>query len=632
MSTRTRPATTGLLLRTPPAPSRGPSGRRTAAVVVAAVACVLLLAGAALAVAEHDRIPAGTSIGGVDVGGKTERQAAVAVRRTAERKVAQPISLVFAGGPASITGIQLGAKPRIETAVARAADAGVLARLKARIGLGGGRRVALRFALEPSRIERLVDELDARVAEPATNATVSFAGSEAKVTEAVSGAQVDRGALVSRLQLLPPSAVVPVRSVPPLVSTAAARRAKQLVDRLLSEPRTVALGSESVTLGPKLLRSALRFEPGDGGLRVRLDKDVLSGRLTRALKGLEQPARDARFVIASGGGVGIIPSASGRRLDIERIANSIVGNLRATTHRARLVTLAPAFTTEDARKLQITDLVSEFTTYYPCCAPRVTNIKRAAELLDGTVVRPGEQFSLNDALGQRTEEKGFVSAPQIRAGRLEDSVGGGISQVATTLYNAAFFAGLRLDAHQAHQFYISRYPMGREATVSWGGPELIFTNDWRAGLLIKVYADDGSITVRFYSSKLGRRVETATGEPYAFRAPTTIVTRNNALAPGERVVEQEAGASGFTVQYTREVYRGDKRIKDERYTVRYDPQDAYIEEGPPKKPPKKPAKPKKEAGKGDAPTASGPDGPATDAGGGATPDPGAAGGTTAAAQ
>jgi vancomycin resistance protein YoaR len=213
----------------------------------------------------------------------------------------------------------------------------------------------------------------------------------------------------------------------------------------------------------------------------------------------------------------------------------------------------------------------------------VTNIKRAAELLDGTIVRPRTAFSLNEALGKRTVENGFVSAPQIFAGRLEDAVGGGISQIATTLYNAAFFAGVKLVAHQAHQFYISRYPMGREATVSWGGPELIFRNDWPAALLIKLTATDSSITVSMFSRKLGRRVTTTTGQPYAPVAPRTITVSNPALPPGTTSTVQDSGESGFTVQYTREVFRGGELIKDEHYTVRYDAQNAIVEVGPPRR-------------------------------------------------
>ena len=194
------------------------------------------------------------------------------------------------------------------------------------------------------------------------------------------------------------------------------------------------------------------------------------------------------------------------------------------------------------------ELVSTFTTEYTPGEPRVVNIRRAARLLDGTVLAPGETFSMNDALGERTVERGFVPAPMILGGRLVDSVGGGISQAATTLFNAAFFAALELVEHTPHSFYIDRYPRGREATISWGGPELVFRNDWPAPLRMRLGTTPTSLTVRFYSARLGRRVETKTSAPF------------------DRV-----GATGFTVEYTRRVYRYDELLRDERYRWRYEP-------------------------------------------------------------
>ena len=184
--------------------------------------------------------------------------------------------------------------------------------------------------------------------------------------------------------------------------------------------------------------------------------------------------------------------------------------------------------------------------------------------------------------------------------------------MATTLYNAAFFAGLEIIDHTPHQFYISRYPAGREATVSWGGPELIFRNDWPASVLVKMSADTPGITVSFYSSKLGRRVETESGPRTGATAPREITTVNKDLEPGERVVEQYAGASGFSIAYTREVYRGEKLVKDESYRWRYSPQNAFVEVGPKKK---KKKDGEKDGEDGESP---GEDGGATD-GDGATP-------------
>jgi vancomycin resistance protein YoaR len=193
----------------------------------------------------------------------------------------------------------------------------------------------------------------------------------------------------------------------------------------------------------------------------------------------------------------------------------------------------------------VRELVGAFTTPYACCQPRVTNIQRAARILDRTIVPAGGTFSLNTALGERTRARGFVPAPQIIEGRLEDAVGGGVSQMATTVYNAAFFSGVEIVTHQPHEFWITRYPAGREATVSWGGPELIFRNDWDAAILMTVTATDTSLTVRMYSSPLGRRVATAT--------------------TGDEPVEGAA----FTVTTTRKVWRGTELRRDESFRWSY---------------------------------------------------------------
>jgi vancomycin resistance protein YoaR len=191
-------------------------------------------------------------------------------------------------------------------------------------------------------------------------------------------------------------------------------------------------------------------------------------------------------------------------------------------------------------------------------------------------------FSLNRALGRRTTSRRFVPAPMISGGLLVDSVGGGISQLATTLYNAAFFAGLELIEHSPHSFYISRYPMGREATISWGGPELTFRNDWNGTVGIDVLATDSWVRVRLFSQRLGRRIETETGQPYAVVAPRTIVVFNRSLAPGERRLRQVVGSHRFDVEYTRRVYAGPVLRRRERFRVRYQPQNGVVEVGPPR--------------------------------------------------
>ena len=116
--------------------------------------------------------------------------------------------------------------------------------------------------------------------------------------------------------------------------------------------------------------------------------------------------------------------------------------------------------------LEITEQVSTFTTYYPYAEYRNINIGRAAEIIDGTVLEPGETFSLNGTVGERTRANGFTEGFIISDGIFKEDFGGGVSQVATTTFNAAYFAGLKDVEHKPHSFYFDRYPVGREATVA----------------------------------------------------------------------------------------------------------------------------------------------------------------------
>lgn len=586
----------GPFLSTAARPRRG--ARKSFLGLLAVVTALAAGAGAlgVVALLERDVIPRGTTIGGVDVGGMDEDEARARLEQAVAQRTARRIALATSKGSMTTSGAELGASPLLDEALADALDAGATDRVLARVGLRDGPQLELAYHLAPVRAAELANRIDRRFGDPPRDARVEVSDDAIRVVEARSGTAVDRRALRRSLRTLPDRVSLSIGERGPVVTTGEAERAAASIERLLATARRVRAGDVEATLTPGRLRSLVRTERADGRLAVSLDPKGLAASLRIRLGEKEIPARDADFAV-DGSRARVVPARPGRVLDLDRIARSLTSNLASTVHRAQFVKAEPAFTTEQAEGLGIEELVSEFTTYYQCCQPRVTNIKRAAELLDGTIVRPRTAFSLNEALGKRTVERGFVPAPQIFAGRLEDAVGGGISQVATTLYNAAFFAGLKLVAHQAHQFYISRYPMGREATVSWGGPELIFRNDWPAAILMKLTATDSGITVRFYSKKLGRRVETATGEPYAYTPPRTITIRNAALPAGTTSTVQSAGASGFTVQYTRKVFVGQKLLKDERYTVRYDAQNAIVEVGTRRVKPKK-APPGARPGKG----------------------------------
>ncbi len=198
---------------------------------------------------------------------------------------------------------------------------------------------------------------------------------------------------------------------------------------------------------------------------------------------------------------------SGRSVEADASAKAIDAAVRRGAHRIKLRVkdVKPAVSAAAARKID--RLIGTFTTQYVAGQPRVTNIRRMARTVDGTIVAPGAQFSLNGRVGQRTKDGGYVEAPFIADGKLEPSVGGGVSQFSTTLYNAAFFGGLKIDTHTPHSIFISRYPPGRESTLNYDSIDLKWTNDTDAPVLIRQFTDESSVTVSLYGDNGGRRVQ-----------------------------------------------------------------------------------------------------------------------------
>jgi vancomycin resistance protein YoaR len=336
---------------------------------------------------------------------------------------------------------------------------------------------------------------------------------------------------------------VPVARVAPAIDDPAARVARNRAERLVQGPVRVTHPRLSLTLPRRTLVEAVRFSPAGRAIDVGFDADAIAPALRETFGPLTAEAVSASFRV-QGERVSVVPGSRGRAIDVAGTVRALERGTGTRSVRVRVDRVDPALTTEQARAMRIVELVSQFTTPYTCCPPRVTNIKRGAQIMDGTIIASGGTFSLNEVLGERTTARGFVAAPQINAGRLEDAVGGGVSQIATTMFNAAFFAGLRLVSHTPHEFWITRYPAGREATVSWGGPELIIENDSPAAVLVKAIAAEDGITIRLYSSQLGRRV-------------TTTSSAN------------EVAGAAFTSTYTRKVFRGDQLLRDENYTWSY---------------------------------------------------------------
>lgn len=527
--------------------------------------------------------PDGVRVDGVEVGGMDRTQILHAITDHAQTELDRTITITrddTANHRMRLTGRQLGARantgPPIEAALA---NRGAVGRVLQRLGMGGAREIPLTYALNAEAVDGLVAQLNAGFEAPPEPARLKVSKAGITLTPGSAGAGIDEAELRRSLSILPEQINLRVGTYGPPVTTEAAEVAKARAEAIISAPIAVAFQGNSVSIPPRVLRGALRFSPRPPDLAVQIDPAVIYRNISPAFARREKAARDAAFQVR-GDTVRLIPAATGRSLDMDAMAAAIASLPEDRQVRARFEVTQPTVATDELSGLGIKEPVGEFTTYYPCCQPRVTNIKRAAELLDGTIIPAGHRLSLNDALGPRTAERGFVEAPGIAAGMLEDTIGGGVSQVATTFFNAAFFAGLEIETHAPHSFYIDRYPVGREATISMGGPELIVRNNWDAAVLVSAVATDGEIAIRMFSTSFDRRVETTTGERTDPVEPEEKEIYDSSLEPGTRTVEQYSGSAGFTISYTRTVWKGSEQIEDRTFHWTYQPQHAFIKVGP----------------------------------------------------
>ena len=280
------------------------------------------------------------------------------------------------------------------------------------------------------------------------------------------------------------------------------------------------------------------------------------------------------------------PSQPGIAVDVPRTAASVLAaaerRVRRVAHIEEAV-VQPARTTAQARAMGITGIVGSYETFFGGISNRIHNVELVAHLVDGKLIAPGATFSFNATTGARTADKGFVAAPVIINGELQTALGGGVCQVSTTVFNAAYVAGLPITARTNHALYISHYPLGRDATVNYPDTDLEFVNDTPHWLLLRTFVTSSSLAVNLYGAPQNRRVETVTS-PLRFVSPAPIKrTIDKSLRPGERVVD-DWGVPAQSTWVRRKVYSpSGKLLYDSTWYSNYVAEPKLVRIGPARK-------------------------------------------------
>ncbi len=560
-----------------------------AAAVPAALLIVTLLVFAADRFAHRGEVLRNVSVNGLGLDGMDADRARVALATMEAELSAEPALFTVDGTefvllPAEV-GFDIGEGALVEQALAAGRTGSLpgqfgwwLARLR-------GSDVKLTLPITVGR--DAVEEVVAAWEEQAVDARVEEGGVEISGTQAVpvyprKGRTIDRAAAIrivgeTMASLDRPRVDIPVVDVDPTLTPADVDAAVEEANLVLAGPVTLARDHPEVevTFTPEQLAAAFRSEvEANSAVRIDLffDADAVDALLAPLRPDLELPPADASFRVNADDSVTLIPGHPGTIIDSAAVAEELFTAAKSFNRSGDfpfVEGVEPDFTTEEAEAMMPITKVSEFTTNHSCCEPRVENIQRFADIVDGTIVWPGQVLSLNELVGRRTTEKGFVPAPMIERGELVDDVGGGVSQFATTFYNAVFFGGYEDVEHSPHSIYISRYPEGREATISWPAPDLKFRNNTDAVVIIKTAYTDTSITVKFFGNNGGIEVEAAVSGRSNVTDPRERFEADPSVEPGAEKVRQ-SGSQGWTVTVTRTIrYPDGREPKVETWTERY---------------------------------------------------------------
>ena len=559
------PAPTG------PGGDSGPPWRRIA-LVAGGVFAVLAALYVGDLVVSSGNVPRGVTVAGIEIGGRSVPEAEQILRAELGPRTDEPVTVTAGDVTAQIVPAQAGLDVDWEHTLDRIGSQPLDPITRVTSFFGGGDEIGVVSTRDDAALSAAIGGVRAVADRAPREGNLVFDGATPVPVAPLPGQTLDAEASADLFaeRWAFGDVEFPVETVDVTVTPEGLERAlREVADPAVAGDVTVRGRDGAVaTLPSDRIGAVLTFVPdGNGGLSPQYGIEAATEILRPQLAATEVEPKDARIVL-EGGGPTVIPSVAGELVDWPVSLESLPQLLAAPGERvtdAVYKPAEPALTTEAAEKLGIREVIGEFTTGGFEYASGV-NIRLAASEINGALVKPGETFSLNGYTGPRGAAQGYVESGIINNGRPSKAVGGGISQLATTLYNATYFAGMEDVEHTEHSYYISRYPAAREATVYEGAIDLKFRNPFDTGVLIQAIGTSSDITVRIWGTKTVD-VESVTGSRTNFTAPNTIT-----LPAGPGCIPS-SGAQGFTVSDTRIITdaASGRQISSTTRTVRYDP-------------------------------------------------------------
>ena len=336
----------------------------------------------------------------------------------------------------------------------------------------------------------------------------------------------------------------------------------------------VATGKQLV-LTPNRLADVISVSTADGALSVDFDSQRLHDDVISAMGPIETQAVNAGWTIdgsatgAAGARPRYVSPSPGQGIDMDSLTQQLLdAGTTGSSSAARTIVIPMMITQPEIVTAEadwgVVEVTGEFSTPFNSEPGRDQNLIRGAEQMNGQIVMPGETFSVEEALGPVDYEHGFTDAGVISNGQHVDALGGGLSQIGTTMFNVGFEAGMDDVEHHPHSYYFSRYPAGREATLWTGQKDVKFANSTPYAALIQAWVADGEVHARIWSTHY-YDVSITSSERYNYR-PVQTLTR----PAGSGCQSYYGGNPGFDITVTRTRTAPDKTVPDDVLTTTYD--------------------------------------------------------------
>jgi vancomycin resistance protein YoaR len=565
---------------------------------VGAIALVAVALGLAFS-GSPATLPEGVRVAGVDVGGLTPEAAKRDLEQRSRALANTPVTFTADGHAWRLRPSQLGISVNWRAAVVTALREGngpVPVRGFLRLGVRiFGADVSPAAEAYDAALNYELDRFARALDQPHREAALVLKGLMPVVVPGQAGQILDRDAtarvVVQALASLARTSHValPVGVDPPRVTVADLEPVAAEVRTAVSKPVRLAIGPTRFRL-PRYRVAQLLDLPREGRSDLRIGGAGANSFFFRLQTNLHRDPRDADFAVTAHG-VRVVPGEDGRAVDVPATAERILRAALSPVNRVAPVVVkrtSPKLTTADARAMGITELVGSYTTIYGGEPNRIHNVQLVAHLLDHHLIPPGQEFSFNKTTGERNAAKGFLEAPVIINGELGTGLGGGVCQVSTTTFNAAYEAGLKITARTNHALYISHYPTGRDATVNYPDTDLRFVNDTDHWLLLRTFVGAYSLTVNLYGTSPHRKVESIVA-PLVTTGPAPVKkVPDPTLLVGQKVLEN-SGSPSLATHVERKVYDANgKLLYDDTWYSSYRGDYKIVRVGTKPKPKKKP--------------------------------------------